>query len=161
MTTTLSQDLQSQSEYNFEIGTGQPGTPLFTVKLTLESSNNPNKGFVEGAGEINSNVKPPADPTIIKTNLEGTYTITRQQVVIHDVHPIITEFKLIGVPPIQLPKPGEQLPIIRPNVILTITIDATGFGTTGTATYEYRTDPEQPWQTVKDVPVKIDRDEKA
>ncbi len=144
------QETCKSAVYNLKIGTEQPGAPLFTVKLTLDSSNNNGYCIVKGFGKITQAVYPPLD---IKTNLEGVYTIA--PFIIHDIHPI--SFNLTGFPSVQFPKHGGLGPVIPPNVKLNINLS----GYESKATYEYRTSPEQSWKTVKDVPVKIVSDTKA
>jgi hypothetical protein len=76
------------------------------------------RGIVEGYGEITFVVGPGVDPILIRTNLQGIYTIS--PFLVHDTHPI--NFDLTGFPLIHFPRDGGIGPVILPNVKLNINL---------------------------------------
>ncbi|MBV9786984.1 MAG: DUF1842 domain-containing protein [Chloroflexi bacterium] len=123
---------------SYEIGTGAPGAPLFTVHFFV---NTPHK-TVTGMGRITQTTNPPLD---LSTKLEGRYdTVLIEgepyQVVAATGYPVI-----VGSP---LAVPG---PAFEPNVYLHMKLS--GDWQSGTATYIY-IDEGNP-HAITDVPAKL------
>lgn len=123
---------------SYEIGTGAPGAPLFTVHLLVYTANR----TVTGGGLITQAILP---PNSTPTKLEGSYVTV---LIMGAPYNIVTAAgHAVEVWP-PLTEPG---PVLQPNVNLQMTLS--GDWQSGTATYTYI--DESGSHTVTDVPVKL------
>ena len=134
----MSNELIGLFPISYEIGTGLPGAPLFTLHLVV---NTPAR-TVNGAGLITQTTNPPLNEATV---LHGDFThIT---VMPKNTHILVTA---TGHAPIRWPAHGGIGPVLLPNVHLRMLL--ANDWKTGTANYEFIVNGKS--HDVNDAPVK-------
>ena len=125
----------------YQVGTGEFGAPMLTLRLAINTVHR----TVHGIGEIAQEVNPPVE---VLTRVDGTYL----NILIMGSPSTLVE--ATGMPPVHFPPdrrrgmgPG---PVILPNLFLRMVLQG---WESGTAYYRYQT-AEGQWVEVNDVPVK-------
>src|SRR5579859_7549646 len=134
----MSNQLTGLFPVSFEITTGKPGAPRFTVHLLVYT---PGK-TVNGAGLITQTVNPPLEEATI---LNGDFTF--MTVMPKNTHILVT---LTGFPPVKGAGHGGINPINQPNTHLRMVLDENW--NAGTANFSFFQNVS--WHEVENAPVK-------